>query len=103
MHRLLVSRRNHNLTDLERAIDFFVLNRISFSGVVDSGGYSEGSFKNRFTQSSIERLKTASQLIQEVDFGCGDYSTILSLPGKNVFIFLPVNSRTGIPSCIWLF
>src|SRR4051794_20586233 len=35
----LVERRSSNLTELQRATDFFVLNRITFSGVVDSGGY----------------------------------------------------------------
>src|SRR4051794_32848836 len=53
---MLVNRRTNNLSELERAIDFFILNRITFSGVVDSGGFSQGSFEGRFTQSSIDRL-----------------------------------------------
>ena len=33
------------LSDLERAVRFFVLNRITFSGTVDSGGYSQQAFE----------------------------------------------------------
>jgi DNA adenine methylase len=35
--------------EFERAVRFFVLNRITFSGTVDSGGYSEQAFHGRFT------------------------------------------------------
>lgn len=43
-------------TKLERAAIFYVLNRSSFSGSTLSGGMSPGH--PRFTQSSIERLRT---------------------------------------------
>ncbi len=38
-----------SLSDFERAVRFFVLNRISFSGTVDAGGYSQRAFEKRFT------------------------------------------------------
>ncbi len=41
----------------EKAVRFFVLNRITFSGTVDSGGYSEQAFQKRFTESSIDRIR----------------------------------------------
>lgn len=84
----LVERRNNNLSDLQRAIDFYVLNRITFSGVVDSGGYSQGSFDGRFTQSSIDRLHKTSELIQHISFYCEDYIYLLNQNGEQVFIFL---------------
>jgi DNA adenine methylase len=84
----LVERRQSNLSELQRAIDFYVLNRITFSGVVDSGGYSQGSFEGRFTQSSIDRLHKTSELIQHINFYCEDYSYLLQKDGENVFIFL---------------
>ncbi|MFM7575373.1 MAG: DNA adenine methylase, partial [Microcystaceae cyanobacterium] len=52
----LVSINTENLSELERAVRFFVLNRITFSGVVESGGYSQLAFAGRFTESSIERV-----------------------------------------------
>lgn len=47
---------------LTQAAKFFILNRITFSGTADSGGYSESAFKGRFTESSIERLSDCVRL-----------------------------------------
>ena len=33
---------------------FFILNRISFSGATEAGGYSQHAFERRFTPSSLE-------------------------------------------------
>jgi DNA adenine methylase len=85
---LLVKRREKQLSDLQRAIDFYVLNRITFSGVVDSGGYSKGSFDARFTQSSIDRLIQTAETIQSIQFSCDEYIRLLKKKGKKVFIFL---------------
>ena len=57
---------NKNLTDfndLERAAAFFIFNRITFSGTTLSGGYSEGAFTGRFTESSINRLNDLAKVI----------------------------------------
>lgn len=79
---------NVPLTDLERAIRFFVLNRISFSGTVDSGGYSEGAFKGRFTESSITRLKQLGPLLENVRITHEDYARVIHAPGSDVMIYL---------------
>src|SRR5688572_7769698 len=50
----LVKVNSNELTEFERAVRFFILNRITFSGVVESGGYSQLAFESRFTDSSIE-------------------------------------------------
>lgn len=71
-----------------RAVDFFLLNRITFSGTVDSGGYSQKAFESRFTQSSIDRLKDSFKVIQNVEFSCEDYEKWLFKEGERVFIFL---------------
>lgn len=84
----IMQKRNNKLTPLQRAVDFFILNRITFSGVVDSGGYSEQSFQKRFTKSSIERLKTTAKVIQNIEFYHSDYSTLLEEQENDVFIFL---------------
>lgn len=77
-----------NLTDFERAVRFFVLNRISFSGTVDSGGYSEGAFRGRFTDSSIARLISLGTLLHDVKITNQDYTQLLDARGDNVFLFL---------------
>ena len=73
---------------LKIATRFFILNRITFSGLTDSGGYSEESFKKRFTDSSLEKLLFSSKLLQEVKITNLDYSSLLSEVGQDVFIFL---------------
>lgn len=74
--------------DLERAARFFALNRITFSGVVDSGGYSQQAFERRFTDSAIERVRRLAPMLADVEITYGDYMTLLQAQGNNVFIFL---------------
>jgi DNA adenine methylase len=88
LFNVILNRRNNDLTHLQRAIDFYVLNRITFSGVVDSGGYSQASFEGRFTQSSIDRLKETAPVIHPIQFHCEDYSYLINRDGENVFLFL---------------
>lgn len=69
-----------------RAVRFFVLNRITFSGTIEAGGYSESAFRDRFTESSINRLeKLDLQGIKITGVGC---SQTIARPGKGVFLFL---------------
>jgi len=75
-------------TDLERGTRFFVLNRITFSGTVESGGYSKQSFSRRFTQSSIDRLRRIIDILQDVTITDTDYKKVVTAPGQDVFIFL---------------
>ena len=82
---------NHNrelLCEFQRAVRFFVLNRITFSGVVDSGGYSQSAFEKRFTDSSIERVKNICPYLFGVKITNEDYTNALFQEGKDVFIFL---------------
>ena len=73
-------------TDLiERAARFFVLNRITFSGTTESGGYSERAFQGRFTDSSIERVSILADLLDKkrVKITNKDYSELLKDPATN--------------------
>jgi DNA adenine methylase len=82
---------NDNLkkfNDLERAAAFFVYNRITFSGTTLSGGYSEGAFTGRFTESSIKRLNDLGKVINGSLITNYDYEELLKKEGENVFIFL---------------
>lgn len=88
LYENILNRRNEKLDDFQRAVDFFVLNRITFSGVVDCGGYSQKAFENRFTQSSIERLKNMNIILQNFIFSNESYENLLEKNGNNVFIFL---------------
>jgi DNA adenine methylase len=74
--------------DLELAARFFILNRITFSGNVSSGGYSEESYTKRFTESSINRLRLLSPLLFNVKITNDDYTKLLFEKGNDVFIYL---------------
>jgi DNA adenine methylase len=87
LYKYLKSHKE-TLTELQRASRFFILNRISFSGLVDAGGYSQQAFKKRFTNSSIERICYASKTLQDVKITNTDYWDVVKLKGKNAFIFL---------------
>jgi DNA adenine methylase len=82
----LITKNNGN--DFERAVRFFVLNRITFSGTVDSDGYSQQAFEKRFTDSAIEKLKLVSMIIKDFEITHGDYEKLLFEGGDGVFIFL---------------
>ncbi len=75
-------------SEFERAVRFFVLNRITFSGTVDSGGYSEQAFRARFTPSSIERIRPLGRLLRGVQITCQDYEPVVQATGESVFIYL---------------
>jgi DNA adenine methylase len=83
-----LTREDLKLTDFEKAVRFFILNRITFSGTVDSGGYSQAAFTSRFTDSSIERLTQIAPLLSSVKITNQDYEELLFAEGKDVFIFL---------------
>lgn len=97
----LASQNTAGLSDFERAVRFFVLNRISFSGTVDSGGYSQKAFESRFTDSSIERLKPLQELLAGVRITNFDYREILQANGEGVFIFLDPPYLTATKSRLY--
>ncbi len=76
------------LTDFEQAVRFFVLNRITFSGTVESGGYSQQAFERRFTDSSIERLAALSEILEGVRITHSDYREVVREPSQSSFLFL---------------
>jgi DNA adenine methylase len=97
----LRSQLHTSISDLERAARFFVLNRISFSGTVDSGGYSEGAFHGRFTDSSIARLAKLGNVLYDVKITNCDYTDVIRAPGNDVFIFLDPPYLTATKSRLY--
>lgn len=84
-----------------RAIAFFIINRVTFSGTSMSGGYSQESFDKRFTPSSIDRLEKIGPLMQDTKITCLDYSELLREPGENVFVFLDPPYYTATKSALY--
>ena len=88
LYDLLIDSANKPTNNIDIAARFFILNRITFSGLTESGGYSEQAFRERFTQSSITRIITASTLLQGVKITNKDFSELTSKNGDAVFVFL---------------
>ncbi|HUN24559.1 MAG TPA: DNA adenine methylase [Anaerolineales bacterium] len=84
----LVAADKSTLSELERAVRFFVLNRITFSGVVESGGYSQLAFLGRFTESSIRRTAELGKWMEGIKITNLDYRAVLVDGGKETFTFL---------------
>jgi DNA adenine methylase len=76
------------LSDLERAVRFFILNRITFSGTVESGGFSQQAFHQRFTESSIERLDQLKDILPNIKITNLDYNYLFKMCDRNTFLFL---------------
>jgi DNA adenine methylase len=84
----LVKEDVNRCNEFDRAVRFFILNRITFSGLVESGGYSQQAFETRFTPSSIERLAEIGQVLEGIRITHEDYSELLKDEDERVFTFL---------------
>jgi DNA adenine methylase len=71
----------------ERAAAFFYLSRTSYGATITAGGYSSFRFLKRFTPSSLDRIKEASELLQGVDIANQDFQPIIENPGRDVFLY----------------
>jgi DNA adenine methylase len=61
---------------LEQSVMYFIINRCSFSGATLSGGFSQESSKNRFTQSSIQKIVRLE--LQEFEISNLDFTDFLA-------------------------
>lgn len=98
---LFLCNNSLNFNELEKAAAFFVMNRITFSGLSFSGGYSKGSFDGRFTETSIQRAEEVSELLKEIKITNYDYSELLKAKGEDVFIFMDPPYYTATQSALY--
>ena len=87
LFEMLTKQNVEELSGVGRAVRFFVLNRITFSGTVEAGGYSQKAFESRFTPSSLERLLPLETLLETVRITNLDYREVLTPSTKEVFTF----------------
>lgn len=71
---------------LDAAADFIMVNRCSFSGATLSGGFSEASAKERFTQSNVDRMRAFRNPLLTV--GCRDVFDVLASGPECDLLFL---------------
>jgi len=81
----LQTMRKNILTDntINQAINYFIINRCSFSGATLSGGFSKEAIDKRFTSSSVDRLNNID--LTNIEFYNQDFTDFLA--DKNEFIF----------------
>lgn len=72
--------------DLLIASYYFAINRSSFSGSTFSGGFSEASSRERFTESSINRLSKFD--LKDFVFYNLDFTDFLNMADDTTFIYL---------------
>ena len=89
------------LSALERAARFFLLNRITFSGTIESGGFSQSASRNRFTHSSIDRLEAIGPLLEGVMITHCDYQIPAEAPGENVVVYFDPPYEKATPSRLY--
>jgi DNA adenine methylase len=75
-----IKKNEQTPVGVDRAAFFFIMNRITFSGVSYCGGYSQQSYETRFTESSILRLEDAAIPCKHMQCTCLDYSKLMQSP-----------------------
>jgi DNA adenine methylase len=94
----LRARDEQTIDRYREAFLFFFFNRVTFSGTTRAGGFSSSASVNRFTKTSIERLKPLPEALASVRITNIDFEKVIAEPGEDVFIFLdpPYYSATRL-------
>lgn len=75
-------------SDSANAFKFFFLNRVTFSGTTQAGGFSRSAAKDRFTESSIDRLKPMVEALESVYVTNAHAFDVINMEGPDAFLFL---------------
>jgi DNA adenine methylase len=74
-------------SNLDRAVDFYIINKCSFSGLTESSSFSAQASENNFSLRGIEKLPEYSKLIEH--WRITNYSYDYLMDGnKGVFMYL---------------
>ena len=86
----LVSKKNindTNLSNIERAVSFYIINKCSFSGLTESSSFSKQASESNFSIRGIEKLPEYSKLIER--WRITNYSYDYLMDGnKGAFVYL---------------
>ena len=78
---------NDDISLLDKAVYFFIINKCSFSGLTECASFSKLNSEIKFTINNIKNLKYYSNIIKNWIITNLDYKELLS-NDKNIFIYL---------------
>ena len=76
-----------DLSNFDRAVAFYIVNKCSFSGLTESSSFSAQASESNFSTNGIERLTEYSELIERWKITNLSYESMLC-DDKNTFIYL---------------
>ena len=79
---------NEKSTDFEVAVAFYVLNKISFSGLTEHGSISKSAYEKTFNHTNIDRLIEISDNMQNFVIFNKHFKHFMYLPEEDDFTFL---------------
>lgn len=80
--------RISEVSEVEQALSFFILNKCSYSGLTENSTFSVQASRGNFSQTGIQKLRNYSKIIQNWKITNLDYSELLKADGEDVFVFL---------------
>ena len=75
-------------SNLNRAVSYYVLNKISFSGMTEHGSISKDAYAKTFNPLNIRKLYGVSELLGNVAFYNTSYETLINGCSPRSFVFL---------------
>ena len=91
MNEILYKEKMTNEEDknnLLQAVAFYVLNKISFSGMTEHVSLSKDAYRKTFNHKNIDRLKEINSLMENFVIHCEDSSTFMENIEDDDFTFL---------------
>jgi DNA adenine methylase len=81
------SINNEDISNFDRAVAFYVVNKCSFSGLTESSSFSKMASMNNFTMRGIDKLPGYSKIIEHWRITNYSYDYLLGSEG-NAFVYL---------------
>ena len=78
---------SQSLNQKDTAVNFFVVNKCSFSGLTESSSFSQGASENNFTLKNIGNLPYYSDVIQKWKITNFDYYKLLENADEKILIY----------------
>ena len=75
-------------SDFDKAVAFYYANKNSFSGLTETGTFSESSHYSTFTTTNIGKLTYYQKLIRNWKFTNGSYDVLLKDNNPKAFVYL---------------